>query len=71
MKQLKLLVFICIITFATSCGQQKKYVSYKVKEGETMRVIAKELGYENERFITFKSRCWKTTRCKYCNHYSK
>ena len=43
MKQLKLLVFICIITFAASCGQQKKYVSYKVKDGETMRVIAKRL----------------------------
>lgn len=43
MKQLKLLVFICIITFAASCGQQKKYVSYKVKDGETMRTIAKRL----------------------------
>ena len=43
MKKLKLLVFICIITFAASCGQQKKYVSYKVKDGETMRAIAKRL----------------------------
>lgn len=43
MRQLKLLVFVCIITFAASCGQQKKYVSYKVKDGETMRTIAKRL----------------------------
>jgi len=43
MKHLKFFVFLCILTFTVSCGQQKKYVQYKVKEGETMRVIAKKL----------------------------
>jgi len=43
MKHLNFFVFLCILTFSVSCGQQKKYVQYKVKEGETMRVIAKKL----------------------------
>ncbi len=42
MKKLKLLIFLCILTIATSCGQQKRYVSYTVKDGETMRSIAKQ-----------------------------
>ena len=32
-----------MITFAISCGQQKKYIQYTVKQGETMRTIAKDL----------------------------
>ena len=43
MKHLKFFVFLCVLTFAVSCGQQKKYIQYKVKEGETMRTIAKKL----------------------------
>ncbi|MEE9409187.1 MAG: LysM peptidoglycan-binding domain-containing protein [Polaribacter sp.] len=43
MKHLKFFVFLCILTFTVSCGQQKKYIEYKVKEGETMRTIAKNL----------------------------
>jgi LysM repeat protein len=43
MKHVKFFVFLCFLTFAVSCGQQKKYVEYKVKEGETMRIIAKKL----------------------------
>jgi LysM repeat protein len=43
MKHLKFFVFLCILTFTVSCGQQQKYMQYKVKEGETMRVIAKKL----------------------------
>ncbi|WP_233130978.1 PBP1 and LysM peptidoglycan-binding domain-containing protein [Polaribacter tangerinus] len=43
MKNLKLFVFLCILTFTVSCGQQNKYIEYKVKEGETMRGIAKRL----------------------------
>ncbi len=43
MKHLQFFVFLCILTFAVSCGQQKKYIQYKVKEGETMRIIAKKL----------------------------
>lgn len=43
MKHVKFFVFLCFLTFAVSCSQQKKYVEYKVKEGETMRIIAKKL----------------------------
>lgn len=43
MKKFKFLVFTCFLTFAVSCGQQKRYVSYKIKEGETMRDVAKRL----------------------------
>ncbi|TVZ55474.1 LysM domain-containing protein [Lutibacter sp. Hel_I_33_5] len=43
MKHLKVLVFLCVLTFAVSCGQQKKYVEYTVKKGETIRTIAKNL----------------------------
>ena len=43
MKHLKLFITIFILTFAVSCGQQKRYVTYKVKKGETMRIIAKKL----------------------------
>ena len=43
MKHFKLLVAFFVFTIAVSCGQQKKYVTYKVKQGETMRSIAKKL----------------------------
>ena len=43
MRELKLILFFCLLTFAVSCGQQKKYVEYKVAKGETMRSIARKL----------------------------
>ena len=43
MRELKLILFLCLLTFAVSCGQQKKYVEYKVAEGETIRSIASKL----------------------------
>jgi LysM repeat protein len=43
MKYFKLLVTFFIFAMAVSCVQQKKYVTYKVKQGETMRSIAKKL----------------------------
>ncbi|MBS9774040.1 MAG: LysM peptidoglycan-binding domain-containing protein [Tenacibaculum sp.] len=43
MSKIKFLIAILILTFTISCGQQKRYVSYKVKKGETMRDIAKRL----------------------------
>jgi LysM repeat protein len=43
MKHLKFFIFLCILTFTVSCGQQKKFIQYKVIQGETMRVIAKKL----------------------------
>lgn len=43
MKHFKILIVLFILTFTVSCGQQKNYITYKVKEGETMRSIAKKL----------------------------
>lgn len=43
MKRFKLFVVFFLLCIATSCGQQKKYISYTVKKGETMKVIAKRL----------------------------
>jgi LysM repeat protein len=43
MKHLKFFIFLCILTFAVSCGQQKRYIQYKVKKGETMSEIAQKL----------------------------
>ncbi|WP_298999927.1 LysM peptidoglycan-binding domain-containing protein [uncultured Tenacibaculum sp.] len=43
MKKLQFLLLVCVLTFTVSCGQQKRYVSYKVQEGETMRDIADRL----------------------------
>lgn len=43
MKRFKLFIVFFILCVTTSCGQQKKYISYTVKKGETMKVIAKRL----------------------------
>lgn len=48
MKKFKLLVIVFFVFVATSCGQQKKYISYSVKKGETMKVIAKRLGIKTK-----------------------
>ena len=44
MNRIKVVLIFCMITFAISCGQQKKYIEYTVKQGETIRTIAKDLG---------------------------
>ena len=43
MKHLKFFIFLCILTFTVSCGQQKRYIQYKVQQGETMSKIAQKL----------------------------
>ena len=43
MRKIKLFLLFALFTFAISCGQQKKYIEYKVEKGETMRTIAKKL----------------------------
>ncbi len=52
MKHFKLLVTLFIFTIAVSCGQQKKYITYKVKKGETMRTIAKKLDIATKDLLT-------------------
>ncbi|CAL2105894.1 LysM domain-containing protein [Tenacibaculum sp. 190524A02b] len=43
MKKLQFLILTGILTFTISCGQQKRYVSYKVQEGESINDIAQRL----------------------------
>ena len=43
MKELKLFVILCFLIVAASCAQQKRYVEYTVKQGETIKSIAQRL----------------------------
>jgi len=43
MKHVKFFIFLCILTFTVSCGQQKRYIQYKVEKGETISSIARNL----------------------------
>lgn len=51
MKHLKFFIFLCILTFTVSCGQQLKYIQYKVKKGETMSKIAQKLDMKTQDLI--------------------
>ena len=51
MKYLKFFIFLSILSFTVSCGQQKKFIEYKVKEGETMSKIAQKLNIKSEKLI--------------------
>ncbi|CAM1373350.1 conserved hypothetical protein [Tenacibaculum litopenaei] len=48
MKKLQFLILSGILTFTISCGQQKRFVSYKIQEGETMEDVAKRLEINRE-----------------------
>ena len=43
MKHLKFFVFLCILSFTVSCGQQNRYIQYKVKKGDSASKIAEKL----------------------------
>ncbi len=43
MNNIKILVILCLFVVVNSYSQQKKYVSYIIKEGETIKSIAKDL----------------------------
>jgi LysM repeat protein len=51
MKHLKVFIFLCILTFTVSCGQQNRYIQYKVKKGETIYTIAKNLNMKEKDLI--------------------
>ncbi|WP_245891910.1 PBP1 and LysM peptidoglycan-binding domain-containing protein [Polaribacter glomeratus] len=46
MKHVKIFIFLCILTFTVSCGQQKRYIQYKVEKGETISSIARNLNMD-------------------------
>ncbi len=48
MKHLKIWLIITILTFSVSCGQQNRYIQYKVKAGETMTSIAEKLNMKTK-----------------------
>ena len=48
MREFKIIIILFFVMIATSCGQQKKYISYTVKKGETIKVIAKRLGVKTK-----------------------
>jgi LysM repeat protein len=43
MRGFKLIIILCFFMAVTSCAQQKKFIEYSVKRGETMKSIAKRL----------------------------
>ena len=48
MREFKIIIILFFVMIATSCGQQKKYISYTVKKGETIKGIAKRLGIKTK-----------------------
>ena len=48
MRKFKILIILFFVVIASSCGQQKKYISYTVKKGETLKGIAKRLGIKTK-----------------------
>ena len=51
MKHLKIFIFLSILTFTVSCGQQMRFIQYKVQKGETMGKIAQKLGMKTPDLI--------------------
>ena len=48
MRKFKILIILFFVVIASSFGQQKKYISYTVKKGETIKGIAKRLGIKTK-----------------------
>lgn len=51
MNILKFLAFLFSFSFMMSCGQQKRYISYKMKEGETIDQLAKRLDISKKELL--------------------
>jgi len=45
-------MILFFVVIASSCGQQKKYISYTVKKGETLKGIAKRLGIKTKDLLS-------------------
>ena len=48
MKHLKIWLILALLSFTVSCGQQNRYIQYKVKPGETMSTIAEKLNMKTK-----------------------
>jgi LysM repeat protein len=51
MREFKIIIILFFIVIATSCAQQKKYISYTVKKGETLKIIAKRIGIKTKELM--------------------
>lgn len=51
MKTLKIFFLLLFVATLTACGQQKKYISYTVKQGETIKSIAKDNGLKTKALL--------------------
>ena len=51
MREFKIIIILFFVVIATSCAQQKKYISYTVKKGETLKIIAKRIGIKTKELI--------------------
>ncbi|WP_299837391.1 LysM peptidoglycan-binding domain-containing protein [uncultured Tenacibaculum sp.] len=51
MNKIKFWAFTLVLTMLVSCSQQKRYISYKVKEGESMREIAERINVKTEDLV--------------------
>lgn len=47
-KHLYFFTFLTILMFSVSNGQQKKYIEYKLKQGESLKTLAKKLGVKTK-----------------------
>jgi len=52
MRKFKILIILFFVVIASSSGQQKKYISYAVKKGETIKGIAKRLGIKTKDLLS-------------------
>ena len=51
MREFKIIIILFFVVIATSCAQQKKYISYTVKKGETLKIIAKRIGIKTKELL--------------------
>ncbi|WP_299714604.1 LysM peptidoglycan-binding domain-containing protein [uncultured Tenacibaculum sp.] len=51
MNKIKFWAFTLVLAMLVSCSQQKRYISYKVKEGESMREIAERINVKTEDLV--------------------
>lgn len=52
MREFKIIIILFFVVIVSSFGQQKKYISYTVKKGETIKGIAKRLGIKTKDLLS-------------------
>lgn len=52
MREFKIIIILFFVVIVSSFGQQKKYISYTVQKGETIKGIAKRLGIKTKDLLS-------------------